>query len=124
MQYLRKQDIIRLIDSHQKEMIPEHFLFLKHVLESFKDDMIFAEDLAEQIKKDVCFFYNLFHGNIEKTEGVELQPLFNNPIFKNGGNFIADIKEMIPVIFGFDQDFTQEVTVLLPDRVRNQLNNG
>lgn len=124
MQYLRKQDIIQLIDSHQKEIATEQFVFLKYVLISFKDDIVFAEDLAEQIKKGVCFFYNLYYGNIEKPKGIESHPLFNNPVFKNGGNFLADIKETIPVIFGFNQNFTQEVAILLPDRVRNQLNKG
>lgn len=123
MQYLRKQDIIRLINSHQEEVVTEHFLFLKHVLISFKDDAVFAEELAEHIKRDACFFFNLFYGYIEKPEGIESHPLFNNPVFKNGGNFVADIKETITAIFDFNQDFTREVTVLLPNRVRNQLNN-
>lgn len=116
MKILTKSDIGGIIENSKKKIDRNQHIFLSYAANRLQDGSVLAYDFAEQIKRSAC---DLHHGSLKKTGEIIDHPLACSPELENIGDFVADIRETVQLIF--PEEFAYEVTLYLPERVRTNL---
>lgn len=113
MKTLTKSEIGGIVKNSKRKIKPEHTSFLSYVLDlnALNKKDISPYDFAEHIKRSAC---NLHYGSVNKTGEVISHPLARSSELENIGDFIADIRETVLLIF--PDEFATEVARYLPER--------
>lgn len=115
MKKLTKSDIGGIIENSKRKIGANQHIFLSYVTGRLQDGSVLAYDFAEQIKRSAC---DLRYGSLKKTGEIIDHPLACNPILENITDFVAEIRELLPLIF--PEEFAHEVSLYLPERVRTR----
>lgn len=114
MNTLTKFDIGGIIENSERKMDANQHIFLSYVADRLRDGSVLSYDFAEQIKRSAC---DLHYCSLRKTGEIIDHPLACSPELENIGDFVADIRETVRLIF--PEEFAHEVTLYLPERFYN-----